>query len=518
LYNLVHNFSLKGNFQMHLLEIPQELLLSVLAVACFEKKDLLHLALTCRQWASLTLPYLWRTRRLNKGTEYKQFETTVQESHSEKALHPYGEYVKNLQLNEHDVNPPICIDAEVISFIAEFCPNLIELALRFSSKVRNNRMWRLPLSLLANRLNKLNIVGYEHLEVRPVSATGFLQLMNQWLDYAEDDASKDENYDALCEIAHKLRHITLTYPKIPNSMWESLAKNAGSSLENIEISINGSIVPELNASLIAKSFANYSSNLRSFNLASFECEPVSKEALLELIQATPKLSFLDIAVASDAASVLPDSTSLRTVYLSSTIHGDDLKNFGRMNSLISLSILKIEGHCDFKFLSMLPNLEHFSLGEYGDLNDEIVSNIVNNSRVKQIDLVKTPTITDKGLQIFASMDTLMRFCIRDRLPNITRDGWLALVRRPPGCQSWDKLSINDGRKIDSEFFEVLHHEHPNLRKLKVRGINRNLYNDAAFSKLKFNESWQHCRNTSSLATFDWPLTQRKNYKKVTLLE
>ncbi|KAG9296941.1 hypothetical protein G9A89_006896 [Geosiphon pyriformis] len=500
---------------MFLLELPRELLLYILEVAGFGNKDLLNLALTCRRWGSLALPNLWRVRRLFKGVEYNQFKTTIQRSTTAKALHPYGEYVRILQLNELDNDPAICIDSAMIRFLAESCPNLHELTLRFSSKPHPRKIWKLPLTLLADRLKDLYTVFYEHPNVQP-AATGLRQLMNQWLD----EEVCDDNEDAFCKIAqeNKLRNIMLYYPKIPNPLWETLASSAGTSLEGIRITINGSLCADLNPSLIARSFAKHCTNLRSFDMAAFNCTPVSKLALEELIQAASKLTHLDLPVASDAACALPLSTSLNRVYLSSTINGEDLKHFQRMDSLKNLSILKIDGICDFKFLNMLPNLEYLQIGEYGEFNDEAVCNIVNNSRIKHIELVKTPTITDKGLGMLGSMETLVKFNICDRLQNVTREGWLALVKRPIGCPSWDRLSIDDGRKIDPEFFEILHNKHPRLRKLSIRGINRHLYDDAAFSKLKFYDAWQACQSTAAIPVLQWPHRKKKPSKHVPLFD
>jgi len=106
------------------------------------------------------------------------------------------------------------------------------------------------------------------------------------------------------------------------------------------------------------------------------------------------------------------------------------------------------------------------------------------------------------------MPSLTKFEVKDRLRNVTSEGWLSLVQRPPNFPSWQKLSIGDGRQINQEFFKVLNDQHPGLLKLWVGGINLSLYSDHTFEGGKFYEAWQEFRNRRNM-WLDWPVRRKK---------
>ncbi|CAG8703333.1 9063_t:CDS:1, partial [Acaulospora colombiana] len=193
--------------------------------------------------------------------------------------------------------------------------------------------------------------------------------------------------------------------------------------------------------------------------------------------------------------------SLTYVYLSGAIQGSTLKVENRMENLLRLSFLKINGRCDFSFLKMFPNLESLLIGDFAQIDDCTFSNI-GESTITELALVRTQNITDKGLIILSSMPSLVKFSIKDRLHDVTQSGWLSFAKRIEGCPSWVELSIDDGRQINSKFFEILDREHPKLEALNVKGLNINLNSEEIMQTLKFRKSSEYYKDKTQL---HWPI-------------
>lgn len=167
------------------MKIPNEIYTLVVEIGEFTLADLKELAFVSHQWAKVALPLIWQTRKFIENDSLQIFKKTLI---NDNAISPYGQYIKKLQIDELDKNPPILIDAELIKFIANHCPNLKELSLRFrlSQKERNNtssysnnnnnhvKSWELPLELLGDRLVRLSLVAYEHSEPRKSRAQTIL--------------------------------------------------------------------------------------------------------------------------------------------------------------------------------------------------------------------------------------------------------------------------------------------------------------------------------------------------------
>ena len=145
---------------MLLIQVPQEIHLLILEVGCSSLNDFTQLSYTCRHFAYLCLPEIWRVRRFIENSSLTTFRNTL----SNNPLLPYGDFVFKLQVDELDKEPPIFIDDEFIKFISENCKNLKDLMLRFSQKKRKNRINTLPLELLGDRLINLSMVTYIHLD------------------------------------------------------------------------------------------------------------------------------------------------------------------------------------------------------------------------------------------------------------------------------------------------------------------------------------------------------------------
>lgn len=181
-----------------------------------------------------------------------------------------------------------------------------------------------------------------------------------------------------------------------------------------------------------------------------------------------------------------------------------------MENLRRLSFLKINGKSDLSFLSKFPLIQYLFIGDFSQIDDYSFRHI-GNSFITKLELMKTPAITDKALIILSSMPTLVKFYIRDRLQNVTEEGWVSFINRPEGCPSWVKLSIDDGRRINSKFFEILDKKHPELRRVSVRGLNYNLHSEEIMNSLKFSEAWKFYKSNSHL---HWPIRKEGKSKYV----
>src|SRR6185312_8369413 len=250
-----------------------------------------------------------------------------------------------------ELEPPLLFDVEMIHFIADQCPNLNILDLRFSSKPHANKTRHLPLHLLSDRLTSLKMIAYENNDTET--------------DEDKEPDDKTNNSDALCECVKSLRirNVSLTHPRITKpELWDVFARNSGESLEHIklflrneEVESNGRV---FNSSIIVEAIAKYCSNLRTFVFEPHNCARVSMAALLNLLTNCPKLTSLHINITSDGVTILHNSTSLVKVHISSPVEGKDLSQISRMESLCHLELSTIADGCDFKFLNQLPNLTY----------------------------------------------------------------------------------------------------------------------------------------------------------------
>ncbi|CAG8608270.1 8175_t:CDS:2, partial [Funneliformis mosseae] len=332
-------------------------------------------------------------------------------------------------------------------------------------------------------------------------------------DTIDDNGNDEAEYrDALSETVKlgSVKSVRLYDPKMTERVWESFTSNAKNSLQSIRITLNSQKLIA-DPSTIVFLFGKYCKNLRIFDFDTF-IHPISKESTMILLENCKKLEYLDISASSETVPFLHKSKSIKSIYLSHTVNGKDLNQMNeRMENLKRLSILKIQGKSNLLFLKNFPNLEYLSIGDFGEMNEEGFLN-VSKLNLIELELVKTRNISDEALLRFGSMKSLTKFNIRDRLPNVTQEGWISLVKRPVDCPSWRIITIDDGRQINPEFFETLEHNHPNLEFLRIRGFKYdNLLKDDSFDKSKFKEAWWHYKNNSYTPTpiIYWPIRYNK---------
>ncbi|CAI2174073.1 15374_t:CDS:2, partial [Funneliformis geosporum] len=502
------------------------------------------LAFTCRHFAYLCLYEIWKTRRLIENNSLKTFRNTV----SKNPLMPYGDFILKIQVDELDKEPPIYIDDKLIKFFAENCNNLKELMLRFSQKKRKNKAYLLPLELLGDRINNLSIVNYENwdknyddddeqeqlMEMSSLVTIG-KQVLNNVYNYynntkisstckdsdnlqegskgGSNDSNRNdeaEYHDALSEIVKLgvVNSVRLYDPKMSERVWESFTSNAKNSLQSIRITLNQTRLTT-DPSTIVMLFGKYCKNLRIFDIDTFQ-QAISKDSIMILLENCKKLEYLDITASSETVPFLYKSKSIKSIYLSHIVNGNDLNQINEcMENLKKLSFLKINGKNNLLFLKNFPNLEYLSIGDFSEMNDEGFLN-VSKLNLTELILVRTPNISDEALLMFGSMNSLVEFKIRARLPNVTQKGWINLVRRPIGCPSWRVITIDDGRQINPEFFETLEQDHSDLEFLRIRGFKYdNLLNDDSFDKSKFKEAWWYYKNTSYTPVVYWPIRYKK---------
>ncbi|CAI2172686.1 20110_t:CDS:2 [Funneliformis geosporum] len=80
--------------------------------------------------------------------------------------------------------------------------------------------------------------------------------------------------------------------------------------------------------------------------------------------------------------------------------------------------------------------------------------------------------------------------------------------------SWRVITIDDGSKINPEFFETLEQAHHNLEFLGIKGFKyNNLLNDDSFDKSKFKEAWWYYKNTCYKPIIYWPTNYVKKKEK-----
>ncbi|RIA88942.1 hypothetical protein C1645_219136 [Glomus cerebriforme] len=266
-------------------------------------------------------------------------------------------------------------------------------------------------------------------------------------------------------------------------------------------------------SIIVSLFGKYCKNLRIFDIDAFHLE-IKGESTLLMIENCKKLEYLDIPASSKIVPLIYKSRSIKSLYLSYPLSGVDLNLITeRMENLKGLSFLKIDGKNDLSFLKYFPNLEYLSIGDFDEMDDEGFLN-VSKTKIVELILVRTPKISDEALRMLGSMQTLTKFNIRARLPNVTQEGWINLVKRPIGHPSWRIITIDDGRQINPEFFEILDHSHHNLEHLRIRGFSYDLLlKDDSFNNLKFEEAWIYYKNNSHVPTIYWPIIYNDNHKK-----
>jgi len=271
-------------------------------------------------------------------------------------------------------------------------------------------------------------------------------------------------------------------------------------------------------SIIVTLFGKYCKNLRIFDIETFQTPAISKESTLLMLENCKKLEYLDISASSKIVSLLYKSKSLKSLYLSYPLNGKDLNQINeKMENLKKLSLLKIEGgdggKTNFLFLKNFPNLEYLSIGDFGELDDEGFLNISKCENIKELKLIRTPKISDKSLLMLGSMKSLIKFNIRDRLPKVTQQGWINLVKRPIDYPSWRVITIDDGRQINPEFFKILDQNHKNLELLRIRGFSYDkLLKDDSFDNLKFKDSWFYYKNNSHTPIINWPIIYKKLVK------
>ncbi|CAG8551998.1 39547_t:CDS:2 [Gigaspora margarita] len=426
------------------MNIPHLIHVSILENSSFTPSDLLNLALSCRQWAKYALPYLWRARKFNENDSLQRFISTLSKSNQQNLLFTYGEYVTKIQL-EADKLPPIIIDANLINFLASVCPNLKDIQLQFAPKTRSESR-KLPLNLLSDRLIRITLTNYEHI--------------------VNDNASEDVE-----------------------------------NVENVENEISTQNIAR-NPSEIVILFGKYCKNLRKFDLEALQYPPISRSAISVMFDNCLKLETIDAPISGEALEIIHTSKSLKSISFSDVVQGESLKTTFKMNNLQNLCLLKIDGPCDLLFLEMFPNLQHLQIWDFPLFDDDSVRKISKSSIVK-LELLKPTKVSDEALAVFASMTKLIIFTVRDRTPNVTQDGWLSFVNRPVECPSWVRLSIGDGRKVCTKFFEILDKKHENLEALGVRGLTSGNIDDSVMQKLKFADAWNHCKESSHLH-LNWP--------------
>ncbi|CAI2162802.1 7527_t:CDS:2 [Funneliformis geosporum] len=526
---------------MQLMQVPKEIHLSIIK-SILESVNSVNalkpLAFTCRHFAYLCLYEIWKTRRFVENNSLKTFRNTL----SKNLLIPYGDFILSIQLDELNKLPPIYIDDKLIKFLAEKCKNLKELILRFSQKKRKNKAYLLPLELLGDRINNLSIADYENwdnqMEMSSLVTIGQQAFNNMYNNTYKPSTCKDsdnsqegskggsndsnrndeaEYQDALSKTVKLgvVKSVRLYDPKMSERVWESFTSNAKNSLQSIRITLNQSRLTT-DPSTIVMLFGKYCKNLRIFDIDTFQ-QAISKDSIMILLENCKKLEDLDIAASSEAVPFLYKSKSIKSIFLSRIINGNDLNQINEcMENLKRLSFLKIDGKSNLLFLKNFPNLECLSIEDFGEMNDEGSLN-VSKLNLTELDLFRTPNISDEALLMFGSMNSLVKFKIRAGLPNVTQKGWINLVRRPIGCPSWRSIRIDDGRQINPEFFEILEQDHSDLEFLRIRGFKYdNLLNDDSFEKSKFKEAWWFYKNTTSYTPIVyWPIRYKKeNYADI----
>ncbi|GBB86113.1 hypothetical protein RclHR1_12580001 [Rhizophagus clarus] len=518
------------------MQVPREIHLSIIETGDLSINELKSLSFTCRHFAHICLAEIWKSRKFIENASLTKFRDTL----SNNPLISYGDFIIKIQVDELDKTPQISIDAELIKFFAQKCGNLKELMLRFSQKKRKNRASLLPFELLGDRLINLSMVAYHHLDdyddydahdeqeenekngeikITELSSlvNGGQQIIKQMYNYyykpkvefhdALSETVKLEFRDALSEIVKlgNVKSIRLYCPRMTEKVWECFTRNAADSLQAIRITLNSSTIIVRDPSIIVSLFGKYCKNLRTFDIDTFNIR-ISKESTLLMLENCKKLETLDISASSEIAPLLYKSQSINSLYLSYPQEGNDLNQIKEMmENLTRLSFLKIDGKCNLSFLENFPNLDYLSIGDFAKLNDDGFLNI-SKSKITELILIKTPQISDEALGMLSSMPTLIKFNIRDRLPNVTQKGWINLVKRPAGFPSWRVITIDDGRLISPEFFKILDHSHHNLESLRIRGFSYdNLLKDDSFNNLKFKEAWFYCKKKSTIPVIRWPI-------------
>ncbi|CAI2175022.1 3861_t:CDS:2 [Funneliformis geosporum] len=525
---------------MLLMQVPKEihlLIIESILESSDSVNDFIPLLFTCRHFANLCLYEIWKIRRIIEYRSLKNFYKTL----TNNPLMPYGNFILRLQMDELDNDSSICIDAELLKFFSERCNNLQELILKFSQKKRKNKTHLLPLKFLGDRLNYLSIVNYEHLDdvkAEQMERSSLINCGHQILkqvyhhynktiissrkiayklrgrsnrdsiDYNETDEA--EYHDALSEIIKlgAVKCVRLYDPKMTERVWESFTSSATNSLQAIKIKLNS---PKFTTdpSTIVSLFGQYCKNLRLFIVDTFQVS-ISKKSMMFLMENCKKLEYLDISASSETVPFLHTSKSIISIYLSHAINGKDLNQINeRMENLKRLTFLKIEGNNNLRFLKNYPNLEYLSIVDFREMNEEGFFNI-SKLNLTELELIKTPNISDEVLLRLGSMRSLIKLNIKDRLSNVTQKGWINLVKRPVGCPSWRIITIDDGRQINPEFFKILEYKHLNLEFLKIRGfIYGNLLKDDTFEKSKFKEAWWYYKIHSSTPLVYWPIGYKK---------
>ncbi|CAG8818209.1 14972_t:CDS:2, partial [Racocetra persica] len=368
------------------MHIPHGIHVSILENSSFTSSDLLHLALSCSQWAKYALSHLWRARKFMDNDSLQRFRSTLSESN---LLFPYGEYVTKIQLDEADRQSSICIDATLIIFLANTCPNLKDIQFKFSSKARPDKPWKLPLNLLSDRLIRINLTTYEHVvndvdalddfdKVRNIEnevstpqnfARSIVNLFTtsskpKQINFNNNDVNN--NFDALCEavLPGNINSIRLYYPRMTLNIWERFTKCAGNSLLSIRIILNHATMTFEDPSEIAILFGKYCKNLRKFDLEALQCPPISYSAMSFMFDNCLKLEKIDAPISGEVLDIIHTSKSLKSISFNDIVQGQSLKATFKMNNLQSLVFLKIDGPCDLSFLEMFPNLQHIQIWDF----------------------------------------------------------------------------------------------------------------------------------------------------------
>ncbi|CAG8579893.1 1971_t:CDS:2 [Dentiscutata erythropus] len=501
------------------MHFPHEIHVSILENSSFTSSDLLKLALSCRQWAKYALSYLWRSRNFTENDSFQQFISTLSKSNQQNLLFPYGEYVTKIKLDEAEKQPSIPIDANLITFLASACPNLKDFQLLFSQRARS-KSWKLPLNLLSDRLIRINLTNYEHIvnyddaseDVENVENELSTQniarsIANFFINSPkskQSNVNSNDDDDALCEAVRpgNISSIRLYNPRMTLNIWERFTKCAGNSLLSIRIILNYASMTIEDPSEIVILFGTYCKNLRKFDLEALQYPPISRSAISVMFDNCLKLETIDAPIPGDALDIIHTSKSLNSISFSDVVQGQSLKATFKMNNLQSLCLLKVDGPCDLSFLEMFPNLQHLQIWDFSLFDYDSVRKI-SQSSITKLELLKPANFSDEALAAFASMTKLIKFTIRDRLPNVTQNGWLSFVNRPAECPSWVTLNIGDGRRVCTKFFEILDEKHEKLEVLGIRGLTSGNIDDSVMERLKFADAWKHCKDSSHLH-LNWP--------------
>ncbi|PKY59984.1 hypothetical protein RhiirA4_412592 [Rhizophagus irregularis] len=489
---------------MLLIQVPREIHLSIIETGGLSINELKSLSFTCRHFAHLCLAEIWKSRKFIENFSLTKFRETL----SNNPFMPYGDFILKIKVDELDKTPQISIDAELIKFFAQ-------------------KSCLLPFELLGDRLVNLSMVAYHHLDdyddfdaqdeqeegvkngetkITELSSlvNGGQQIIKQMYNYYYKP--KVEFHDALSETIKlgNVKSIRLYCPKMTEKVWECFTRSAADSLQAIRITLNSSTMVR-DPSTIVSLFGKYCKNLRTFDIDTYNIQ-ISKESALLMLENCKKLETLDISASSKIAPFLYKSQSINSLYLSYPQEGQDLNQIKEMmENLTLLSFLKIDGKCNLSFLKNFPNLDYLQIGDFANMDDEGFLNI-SKTKITELILVKTPKISDEALSMMSLMPTLIKFNIRDRLPNVTQRGWINLAKRPVGNPSWQVITIDDGRQINPEFFKILDHSHHNLETLRIRGFSYdNLLKDDSFDNLKFKEAWVYYKKHSQNPIIHWPI-------------